>query len=98
MSAYAKIASGNLAEVTATEEQAVRWSRFGAMFLWENSHYQYTLGFLPQEHWMRAREGIKLELQDPFLGPILLEVATQMRPSFRAVVEELARDLAVEEN
>ena len=98
MSAFAKSASGNLAEVTTVEEQAAHWHTFSSMYLWENSHYQYTLGFLPEEHWMRAREGIKIELEDPFLGPILLETAKRMRPSFRSVVEELDRELAGEEN
>lgn len=96
MSAFAKNASGNLTEVTTVEQQAARWFKFGSLYLWENSHYQYTLGFLPEEHWMRVREGIKFELQDPFLRPILLETANRMRPSFRAVVEELHRELMIE--
>lgn len=96
MSAFAKNSSGNLAEVTTVEEQAARWHAFSSMYLWENSHYQYTLGFLPEEHWIRVREGIKIELRDPFLGPMLLETSTRMRPSFRAVVEEIDRELALE--
>jgi hypothetical protein len=37
-------------------------------FIYENSHYQYTKGFLPVEHWQRIRLIIKENLQnDPFL-------------------------------
>ena len=96
MSSFAKNANGNLAGITPVEEQVARWHTFSAMFLWESSHYQYTLGFMPEEHWMRVRNALKVELQNPFLGPMMLELSTQMRPSFAAVIEDIHRELVAE--
>ena len=98
LSAFAKNGSGRLAEITLVEQEAGRFYVWRAMYLWENSHYQYTLGFVPEEHWMRVRGGIKITLRDPFQGPFMREISTRMRPSFRAVVEEIDRELTAEKN
>ncbi len=98
LSALAKSASGRLAEITPIEKEASRLYIWAILYMWENSYYQYTLGFVPDEHWMRVRGGIKVTLQDPFEGPIVLELSTRMRPSFRAVVEEIDRELTTEKN
>jgi hypothetical protein len=98
LSAFAKSASGRFAEITPIEQEAGRQYMWGSMYLWENSHYQYTPGFVPDEHWMRVRGGIKTTLQDPFQGPLMREISTRMRPSFRAVVEEIDRELTAEKN
>jgi len=98
LSALAKSASGRLAEITPVEEEAGRFYMWAAMYMWENSHYQYMLGFVPDEHWMRVRGGIKAELKDPFRGPLMRDISTRMRPAFRAVVEEIDRELVAERN
>ena len=98
MSAFAKVRSGRLAEVTPIEEEAGRYVTWSWMYLWENSHYQYTLGFVPDEHWKRVRKGIKTYLQDPFMGPMMVEISTLMRPSFKAVIDEIDRELTAENN
>jgi hypothetical protein len=98
LSALAKSTSGRIAEITPVENEAGLWMTFGSMYLWENSHYQYSLGFLPDEHWNRVREGIKIELQNPFLGPLMLDLSKRMRPSFRTIVEEINRELTAEKN
>ena len=96
MSAFAKSEHGRLAELTPVEEEASRWFVWGTMYMWENSHYQFTLGFMPQEHWLRVRGGIKVELQHPLRGPLMREISTRMRPSFRAVVDEIILELIAE--
>jgi len=98
LSAFEKAANGRLDEITPIEDQAGLFEVWGAMFLWENSHYQYTLGFLPDEHWKRVRVDIKSQLQKPFWGPKMLELTTVVRPSFGAVVEEINRELIAEED
>ncbi len=96
LSAFAKSAGGRLDEITPIEDQAGLWVVWGGMFLWENSHYQYTLGFLPDEHWSRVRSDIKSQLQDPFWRPKMRDLSTRMRPSFRAAFEEIDRELTAE--
>ena len=96
MSAFAKSEHGRLAELTPVEEEASRWFVWGTMYMWENSHYQHTLGFMPQEHWLRVRGGIEVELQHPLRGPLMREISTRMRPSFRAVVDEIILELMAE--
>ena len=98
LSALAKSASGRLAEITPVEEEAGRLYIWAILYMWENSYYQYTLGFVPDEHWIRVRGGIKATLQDPFQGPIVFELSTRMRPSFRAVVNEIDHALTAEKN
>ena len=98
LSALAKSASGRLAEITPVEKEAGRLYIWAILYMWENSYHQYTLGFVPDEHWMRVRGGIKATLQDPFQGPIVLELSTRMRPSFRAVVIEIDHKLTAEKN
>jgi len=98
LSAFTKSSSGRIAEITPVEEEAARWFVWGTMYMWENSHYQYSLGFMPDEHWMRVRGGIKTELQHPIRGPLMREISTRMRPSFKAVVEEIDNELTAEKN
>ena len=98
LSAFAKSVSGRVAEITPIEEEAGRYFVWATMYMWENSHYQFTLGFMPEEHWIRVRGGIKVELQDPLKGPLMREISTRMRPSFRAVFEEIDRELTAEKN
>ena len=98
LSAFAKVRGGRLAEITPIEEEAGRFVTWSWMYLWENSHYQHTLGFVPDEHWKRVRKGIKTYLQNPFMGPMMMDISTLMRPSFRAVIEEINRELTVESN
>lgn len=98
LSAFAKTATGRLADITPIEKEAGRQYMWGSMYLWENSHYQYTHGFVPDEHWMRVRDGIKVTLQDPFRGPLMRDISTRMRPSFRAIIEEIDRELTTESN
>ena len=95
MSAYAEIADPVFG-IDTTEEQAALYAIWAAMYLWENSHYQYERGFLPEEHWTRIQANLRLNLGNSFWRPKILLLAPQMTPSFRAAVEELADEVDVE--
>ena len=83
-------------DVNPIERLASNWTVTGAMVMWENSHYQYLLGYLPEEHWNRIRADIKKGLDDPLWGQTLQMRKYFMRASFRAVVEDIERELAAE--
>jgi len=94
LSAFIKSDSGRLDEITPMEQRAVQFYVTGSVYAWENSHYQYVLGFLPEEHWARIRGGIKRRLQDPLQGPLVRN--KNHLASFGAVVEEIDRELTNE--
>ncbi len=96
LSAAVKADSGSIDDITPIEHLASNWTATGAIAMYENSHYQYRLGFLPEEHWARIRADIKRQLDDPLWGPTLQMRKYFMRASFRAVVEEIERELAAE--
>jgi len=93
MSALTKAADPELGDITAVEDIAAWWAISSAMYLWENSHYQYNLGFMPEEHWTRIKTGLNLYLRDPYWRPRMVQLAVYMNPSFRAVVEGIADEI-----
>ena len=97
VSALMKEATGRPEEITPSEEEAGYWLGYSQLTLWENSLYQNSLGFLPDEHWQRSRAGIKRLLRDnPLQGRWIRRAAIGMQPSFRAVIDEIERELADE--
>lgn len=62
----------------------------------DNSHYQYTLGYVSEDHWQRIRRNLKSDLQLPLAGPNIRRWKLFQRDSFRAVIEEIERELASE--
>ena len=96
ISALVKRASGRIEEITPSEEEAGFLVAHSWMLLYENSLYQYSLGFLPDEHWQRARAGIKVLMQDPMWGPWMRKASKDIQPSFRAIIDEIDKELAAE--
>ena len=96
ISALLKGTTDRIEDITPTEYQAGYWVANAVMMFFENSHYQYTLGFLPDEHWQRVRTNIKLNLQSPIWGPWIRENSKLMQPSFRAIIEEIDQELLAE--
>jgi hypothetical protein len=91
-----KGASGRIEEITPSEAEAGYWVAHSWLFLFENSQYQNSLGFLPDEHWQRSRAGIKALMQDPMWGPWIRKASIDMQPSFRAIIDEIDKELAAE--
>ena len=82
--------------IDTVEGQAVLFAIWGAMYLWENSHYQYKRGFLPEEHWTRILVNLRTNLGNSLWRPKILLLAPQMTPSFRSVIEDLAEEVEAE--
>ncbi len=96
ISALVKGATGRIEEITPSEDVAGYWVAHSWMVLYENSLYQNSLGFLPDEHWQRARAIIKSLMQDPMWGAWIREASKDMQPSFRAIIDEIDKELAAE--
>ena len=58
---------------------------------WDNVHYQYELGLLEDDYWLKARERFKDELRNPDRRAFY-ENAEQ-RVSFQALVNELVLEI-----
>jgi hypothetical protein len=96
LSAESKAKNGSIDSIEPIELLAQAYMVGGAITLWGNSHYQYVLGYLPEEHWARVRVDIRNRLADPLWGPRIQSFKHFMRASFRASVEEIERALAAE--
>ncbi len=94
MTAFIKSENGQNEEIEPIERWAAWYKAAGDIMMIENSHYQYTLGYLPEEHWGRVRRNLKRLVRDPLYGPIIDQTKYNMRDAFRAVVEEIELELA----
>jgi hypothetical protein len=92
-SAFSKT-NNNITEMTADERVASIMIGMAGRELLQNSQYQYTRGYLDEEHWQTMRRLIKQQLQNPITREGLL--GDSVRPSFRQIVEEIDRELAAE--
>ena len=63
--------------------------------LWDNSHFQYSLGFLPEDHWLRIRDDIKRQLRDSPMYRLIYErqISAVQRAAFRDLIEEIAAEI-----
>jgi hypothetical protein len=92
LSAFEKSATGQFDEINPMERRATSAMIMSALYAYENSHYQHTLGFVSQEHWDRARSTLALFMQDPIWREQILANTGILRPSFRQVIEEIAAE------
>lgn len=92
LSAFEKSASGRLDELMPLERRASTAMIQSALYAYENSYYQFTLGYLPEEHWTRIRTAIKTNMQDPVWREQMLASAWFLRPSFKQILDELAAE------
>lgn len=84
-SARAKIYSGRRNELTAEEYVAMLHELYSFLTMLENNHYQYEMGFLPEEHWRKNLADMDCRLSEP----IFVENAEEWpaRDSFRTILE-----------
>ena len=92
-SAVIKILDGRVDQVLPEEYWAARWKAGGEWRLIDNSHYQYSLGFMTEEHWRGVRELIKALIQRPIYRDYLEGMRGSMRDSFRAEIEDIEREM-----
>jgi len=72
-------------------------NKLSIWFMWDNSHYQYTTGFLPEEHWVRIRADIKRALKgDPVTVFAYRDNVVLNRAGFREVIVELLAEIEQE--
>jgi hypothetical protein len=86
-SAVAKLYSGLRDELTAEEYIALEGANAANLTIMENLHYQYMLGFLPEEHWQKNLAELDCRLSEPFFRELTKE--WQVRAEFRAVLDEI---------
>jgi len=93
MSAFTKTNDVSLiADGLTDEERATTlFSFIGLYNLYDNTHYQFESGFLSNELWAMIRANLKINMRQPGIGDFFL--AQQARPSFRAVVLEVSREI-----
>lgn len=83
-----------LAELPAIELFSASIQMLSAIYIWDNSYFQYTNGFLPEDHWLRVRATIEEGLRnDPITRFALRNFAYQMRPEFRIEIDSIVEDL-----
>jgi hypothetical protein len=92
-SALAKTTTGT-GDLTPEERVAAIVIAMAGRELMQNSHYQYSQGYLDEEHWQMVRRIIRQQLQNPVTRDGLLDAS--VRPSFRQVVEEIDREMRAE--
>lgn len=92
-SALVKITTGT-SDLTPEERVAAIVISMAGRELMQNSHYQYSQGYLDEEHWQMIRQLIRQQLQNPVTRDGLFDA--RVRPSFRQVVEEIDREMREE--
>ena len=92
-SALVKTTTGSV-DLTPEERVAAIVIGMAGRELMQNSHYQYSQGYLDEEHWQMIRQLIRQQLQNPIMRDGLQDA--RVRPSFRQVVEEIDREMRAE--
>ena len=84
-SAMAKIYSDQRDQLTAEEYVALEHELTIFLTIFENNHFQYEMGFLPEEHWQKNLKDIECRMTEPFFSTIA--EFWNARGSFRAVLD-----------
>lgn len=93
----AGLVTERLEELPAIELLAASLHVLSNIYIWDNSHFQYSRGFLPESHWQRVRSTINESLKnDPVTRFALTLFADQMRPEFRQEVDLIITGLDIE--
>jgi len=70
LSGIAKIYSGLREELTAEEYVALEQSTIMNLTMLENNHFQYRMGYLPEEHWQKNLRDIDCRMSEPFFAEL----------------------------
>ena len=90
LSGIAKLNRGLANQLTAEEVVAQDYLMGTYMKLYENNHYQYQMGFLPEEHWQASLKEMKCQFELPFFRSLLQ--TWQFRESFSKVMEQAKKE------
>ena len=62
---------------------------------WDNLHYQYELGFMPDDNWLLLRAAIKRNFRKRTLAVVAYDTVTR-RPTFEKAVEAIIAEVESE--
>ena len=97
MSAIGKGFAGQDDSITEAEALAGYYSVIAILYLWENTYYQYQLGFIPEDQWRIVRERVKTIMKEnSFARSAIRRRSTRMRPSMREMLDEIDAELRKE--
>ena len=66
----------------------------GVMYLYDNAHYQYQVGFVSEEFWTTTRKSLKILMSRPVVNDMILDrLDFQGRPEFQDVVRSINEEL-----
>jgi len=85
-SGMAKLYSGLRDELDAEEYIALEMEGNLQLFIFENLHYQYSMGFLPESHWRKNLADLDCRMSEPFYR--VQATAWTTREDFREVLNE----------
>ena len=89
-----KIEAGETESLLLSERNALQLSYQASLYNLENSHYQYTNGFISEEKWVASREALKSLLRPSYAARLVYESnPASWRESFQQVVDELIREI-----
>jgi hypothetical protein len=97
LAAWNKPQTEGLDSLSPEEEWAGRQMALALFFVYDNIHFQYESGFMTADGWAAARVDIKGAMRVLFLRRYMNSRLEHMRPSFRAVIIEIDKELDAEE-
>jgi len=91
-SATAKLYSGESDTITREELVALEYNFAATVVSWENQHYQFESGFLPEEHWRKNFESMRCMFSSSIYQGLL--EGWVFRPSFQKILDEANKSAA----
>jgi hypothetical protein len=83
--------------ISPKELIAFQYWMLGMMAALENVHYQYQIGFMTEESWLRSRNSLKAQLRINAIAHPVLQIAKRgMGQSFREEVERIEAEVGAE--
>jgi hypothetical protein len=96
-SGYMKSQSGRSGELTPDERTTLNLFSGALLNFYENVHYQYTHGFLDDEHWGKSRNAMKNFFRSEKNREQFRSKSRSWRESFRVLLEELIAEIDAED-
>ena len=96
LAAWYKPTTDGLDSLTPAEEWAGSQMTNSSMYLWDNVHYQITIGFISAEYLPGLRADVKSSMRLPFIRRHLDSRLGRLRPAFSEFIIELGEELDAE--
>lgn len=93
LSANRKAREGKMEEITSEEYDASRWLHISLYNVFDNAHYQYINGYVPEKLWVQVRANIKEIMENPLAREIFFSLISRARPTFRTTLVEIADEI-----